>query len=168
MAELYVKQGHVERAIGIYRRLVGEHPSDLQAKERLAELEALVASTRGEAMSFREHTQGIVESTPGAVACSVMGFDGIAVDSFLSESAPAEIGTLLTEYSAAVYQLRRSPDPSIGRAQELTIRSIGFSAVLRLLTDEYFMAVVIGPGGMLGKASYLARVTAPKLIAELT
>jgi len=31
-------------------------------------------------MGFREHLQEICKGVEGAVACSVMGFDGIAID----------------------------------------------------------------------------------------
>ena len=31
-------------------------------------------------MGFREHLEGVVSSVSGSVACSLMGFDGIAVD----------------------------------------------------------------------------------------
>ncbi len=37
----------------------------------------------------------------------------------------------------------------------------------RLISPEYFMVVALEPGGNLGKARYLLRVTAPKLRSEL-
>ena len=40
--------------------------------------------------------------------------------------------------------------------------------VVRMLTDEYFLACAVLPTGSLGKARYLMRVTAPTLRADLT
>ncbi len=33
-------------------------------------------------MSFRDHIQRVVDQVPGAIACTIMGFDGIAIDSY--------------------------------------------------------------------------------------
>ena len=40
MAELYVRQGHTERAVEVYRRLVEARPEDEELRARLEELEA--------------------------------------------------------------------------------------------------------------------------------
>ncbi|HEY5973126.1 MAG TPA: tetratricopeptide repeat protein [Geobacteraceae bacterium] len=40
MAELYVQQGFIERAMGIYREILVDEPSHMTARQRLAELEA--------------------------------------------------------------------------------------------------------------------------------
>jgi hypothetical protein len=37
----------------------------------------------------------------------------------------------------------------------------------RLVSPDFFMVVALAPGGNLGKARYLLRVTAPKVLAEL-
>ncbi len=69
MAELFIKQGQVDRAIGIYRKLVAQNPRDASARARLEELEPHHPVTNGETMTFREHMQQIVESVPGALCC---------------------------------------------------------------------------------------------------
>ena len=120
-------------------------------------------------MSFREHIQTIVDGVPGAIACTVMGFDGIAIDSYECGRPPVDIPTLLTEYSAAVQQLKRgaAQQPEAGRVDELVVNSSNLIAVLRLLTDEYFLAVVLNHAGYTGKARYLMRVRAPLIVKEL-
>jgi hypothetical protein len=39
--------------------------------------------------------------------------------------------------------------------------------VARLVSPEYFMVVALKPDGNFGKARFMLRVTAPKLLAEL-
>jgi hypothetical protein len=39
LAELYLRQGLVERAVEVYRRVVAEEPGNARARSRLAELE---------------------------------------------------------------------------------------------------------------------------------
>jgi hypothetical protein len=51
-------------------------------------------------MSFREHLQQVVKSVDGAVACALMGVDGIEVDSDIQEQVGLDVQTLLVEYSS--------------------------------------------------------------------
>ena len=120
-------------------------------------------------MSFREHIQMIAEGVPGAVTCTVMGVDGIAIDSFERGGAKVDVPTLLAEYSSAVQQLRRgaAQQPETGRIEELVVNSSNLTAVMRLLTEEYFLAVVLNDSSYLGKARYLMRVRAPFILKEL-
>lgn len=169
MAELYLKQGHSARALAIYRRVVRERPQDTEAARRLAEIEAQITSKRGQPMSFKEHIQGIVDQVPGAIAGVVMGFDGIPIDTYEKSPGELEITVLLTEYSSAARQARHGVDnvPESGEVNEVMIVAENVTAVLRQLTEEYFLAVVLKAGGLSGKARYLMRLAAPKLLKEL-
>jgi hypothetical protein len=42
------------------------------------------------------------------------------------------------------------------------------TTVIRLLNDDYFVAMTLRPGGNYGKARYLLRANAGKLLGELT
>jgi len=169
MAELFFKQGHPRRALGIYRKVVRERPHDQAARRRLKELEAHEAQERKEPMTFREHMQRIVESVPGATACALMGFDGIAIDSYELGGGELDIPTLLTEYSSAAISLRHTgqQQPAAGSVAEVVIATPNLTTVLRPLNEEYFLAVVLGPQGVPGKARYLMRLAAPQLLKEL-
>lgn len=170
MAELFLKQGHIRRAIGIYRRMVLFQPGNGQARQRLAELEAAALSQQGGAMSFREHIQRIVESTPGAVACTIMGFDGIAIDTYELPGSNVDISTLLIEFGAAAQQLRRTGNEggATGELVEMSVTGGKLSAIIRPLTKEYFLAVVLGPNALTGKARFLMRVLAGEIARELS
>ncbi len=169
MAELLLKQGHPDRAAEIYRKILRERPDDARARQRLSEIEASTASSRGQPMGFREHIQRIVQSTPGAVACTIMGFDGIAIDTFETGNGEVDIPNLLVEYSAAAQQLRRSAAQSpAGVFRELVVQSQLLSAILRPLNEEYFLAVVLAPNALTGKARYLMRVASGPIAKELS
>lgn len=168
MAELFVQQGHPHRALAIYRKVARDRPNQPEIARRLAELEALVANEQGEPMSFREHMQNIVESTPGAVACSVMGLDGIPIDQFQMGGAELDVAALLTEFSTAAQHLKQtSEQPEVAELKEISVSTQNLVAILRMLSDEYFMAVLLRPDGLKGKASYLMRMAAPKVAEEL-
>ena len=54
-----------------------------------------------------------------------------------------------------------------GGVAEVAISTDKLVAVARQVSPEYFMVIALAPGGNLGKARYLLRVTAPKLEKEL-
>ncbi len=169
MAELFAKQGHAGRAASIYRKVIREHPQDERAKQRLRELETLAASEQGGPMSFREHIQRIVDSTPGAVACTIMGFDGIAIDTYDVGAAELDVPNLLIEYASSAQVLRRNANSETpgGALVEMTVCGGKLSALLRPLTEEYFLGVVLRPNGLMGKARFLMRLAAGDIIKEL-
>ena len=169
MAELYVQQGQVDRAVGIYRKVVAQHPHDIPARKRLSELEGQPPS-EGVAMSFREHMQKIVESVPGATACTLMGYDGIPIDTYTIGGGELDVAALLTEYSAATSSLRHvgEEQPLAGSISEVMIATNEITAILRPLNDDYFLAVVLGPTGLSGKARYMMRLAAPALLQALS
>jgi hypothetical protein len=170
MAELFLKQGHLRRAVGIYRKVVRERPDDSTVQQRLAELEAALAQEQpGVSMSFREHMKRVVEGTPGALACVTMGFDGIAIDSY-ELGGEVDIPTLTIEYAAAAPHLRRAAAEggAGGALMELAVTGSKLSMIIRPITDEYFMAVVLAPGALHGKARYLLRITGPVVAKELS
>ena len=54
-----------------------------------------------------------------------------------------------------------------GPLEEFTLRAESLTLVVRVLTQEYFLACAVLPSGSLGKARYLMRMTAPALSADL-
>jgi predicted regulator of Ras-like GTPase activity (Roadblock/LC7/MglB family) len=119
-------------------------------------------------MGFREHLQDVCRSCDGAVACTLMGVDGIEVDSHVEDGGAVDVRSLLIEYSSLFRTAREAAEAhEAGGVAELSISTDRLLTVARLVTPEYFMAVALTPGGNLGKARYLLRVTAPKLESEL-
>jgi len=169
MAELYVSQGHRDQAVEIYRRLARARPDDHSIARRLAELEG-GGRAAGENMSFREQLQHIVDAVPGALSAMVMGFDGIAIDSYETASVAVDLSTLVIEYSGATQQLRQTVNhmPEVGNLSEVTVTRDSGTCLLRPLTEEYFFAVLLGPAALVGKARYLMRVAQPELIRDLS
>lgn len=118
---------------------------------------------------FREHLQKIVENVDGGLAALLMGFDGISVDSFTcEEGSDPDIQTVGMEFSFIFGQIRKAAEIlEIGGIQEVTIKSSALIIVIRQLTEDYFAAVTLGPEGNFGKARFLLRITAPKILQDL-
>lgn len=121
-------------------------------------------------MSFREHIERVVREVPGCASCTLLGFDGISIDTaegseklgdLSAADATVEFTSLLNQMRAATEILRA------GQVHELCIRSDGVAAVLRPLTPEYLVAATFGPSANIGKGRYLLRIIAPRLRTEL-
>ena len=120
---------------------------------------------------FRENIKKLVERLDGGVAAVLMGFDGISVDSFAKtgyDGALPDIQTLAMEFAHLIAQARRTLQSlDAGPLEEFTLRAESLTLVVRVLTQEYFLACAVQPNGSVGKARYLMRMTAPVLRADL-
>jgi predicted regulator of Ras-like GTPase activity (Roadblock/LC7/MglB family) len=121
-------------------------------------------------MAFREHLQEVCRGVDGAVACSLMGMDGIEVDTHV-QAPPVggvDMPSLLVELTAVLRGARDAAQAhQVGGVTEFSVGTERLVTVGRLVSPEYFMVVALRPEANLGKARYLLRVTAPRVLAEL-
>lgn len=121
-------------------------------------------------MSFSDVLAQICAQVEGSVAASVMGMDGIAVETHEVDPAhqPVSIGAALVEYSSIFGQVRSAAAQiEAGDASEFSIRAEKLVAIGRTVTPDYFVVLALSPDGNQGKARYALRIGAPKIAAEL-
>jgi predicted regulator of Ras-like GTPase activity (Roadblock/LC7/MglB family) len=119
-------------------------------------------------MGFREHLQDVCQGVDGAVACSLMGVDGIEVDTHLAGDVDVDVKSLMVEYSGLFRGARDAAGAlEAGGVAEFSVSTEKIWTVARMVSPEYFMAVALRPEGNLGKARYLLRITVPKVRSEL-
>ena len=162
MAELYLKQGHREKALAIFRQRRQTHPADLQSRLRLIHIEHDNPKAKGESMSFRERLEKVVREVPGATSAMIMGFDGLEVDGYHHQGDKEEMAVILIEYSAAIQKLRDVEElmPEVGGLKDLTITRDTGTCLLRPLSEDYFLAMMVGKEGLPGKARFMMRLLA--------
>jgi predicted regulator of Ras-like GTPase activity (Roadblock/LC7/MglB family) len=79
------------------------------------------------------------------------------------------VETLGSEYSVVLGQIKQAAAMlDLGAAQEVAVQAENLTALIRLLNEEYFVIVALEPSGNLGKARYLLRIQAPKLLEKLS
>lgn len=124
-------------------------------------------------MDFREQLEAVVNAVDGAVACSLMGFDGIAVEThqpqFRAEFAAAvDLSGALVEYGSLLVQLRNAAEAlKTGAVTEVSVNSDKLLTIMRQVTPDYFVVLALTPSGNFGKGRYALRLAAPKLAKEL-
>lgn len=117
---------------------------------------------------FREILQDLVERTDGAVGGLLMASDGISIDQYSKGDGPFDIESVGMEYSVVLKGIQRAAEMlDTGATNEVSVKTERLTTVVRLLSEEYFVALTLEPGGNIGKARYLLRVSAPKLIENL-
>jgi predicted regulator of Ras-like GTPase activity (Roadblock/LC7/MglB family) len=168
MAELYLEQGHKERAVQIYQAVVQEFPNHEQAKSRLRELSGGLAGEQ--AMVFEEQTRQFVNKIPGAIACSVMGFDGIAIATHTLGGLNVDVEALFTEVATAAAGLMKlgQEHPGLGQMQEWTLSHDKLTTLLKAVNKDYFVAAIVESDAIIGRARFELRIQTPEIAKALS
>ena len=121
---------------------------------------------------FKEALRQIVDGTEGAIAGLLMGFDGIAVESYTRDNAPEgtkDITEIGMEFSVILGSIKRASESlEAGGAREVAIQAEHLTTLIRVLNDEYFVAMTMRPDGNPGKGRFVLRTAAPRLTQELS
>jgi predicted regulator of Ras-like GTPase activity (Roadblock/LC7/MglB family) len=123
-------------------------------------------------MSFATVLEQIVSQVDGAIACSVMGFDGIAVETQhakgSNEANALELANAWVEYANILSQLKNAAELlKTGAVAEVSVNTEKLLTLIRMVTPEYFVVLGLRPTGNYGKGRYVLRISTPKLKAEL-
>ena len=117
---------------------------------------------------FQENLKRLVAETEGGIAGLLMGFDGIAVDSYNAPGNPLDINTVGMEFSFILGQVRKASEIlEVGGVNEVAIRCENLTIIMRVISKEYFLALAVKPDGNFGKGRYLLRTIAPKMHGDL-
>lgn len=115
--------------------------------------------------------EAICNAVPGALAATVMGYDGVPVDSYEHQDAEGEtdVSALLIEYSCLLGQVKNSAQMfAAGDLKEFSISSDNLTALIRPINEEFILALALSSPGYSGKGRFLLRVHAPNLAEFLT
>jgi predicted regulator of Ras-like GTPase activity (Roadblock/LC7/MglB family) len=116
---------------------------------------------------FKEAIRDVVEGTDGATAGILMDFEGIPVESYAKEGA-VDLNVVGAEYSVILKSIQRATESlEAGGAREVAIQSEKGTTIIRILNEEYFLALALLPEANFGKGRYLLRIAAPKLLEQL-
>jgi len=128
-------------------------------------LQSLYGQPEGD--MFRAFLEKLVDGCEGAVGGVVMGFDGVAIDA-ISRKSDLDVKTISMEFSFVLTQVRKAAEIlEVGALEEVSIHSAQLVFLVRVLSDEYFVALVLGDGGNVGKGRFLLRMGLPVLRAEV-
>lgn len=115
---------------------------------------------------FKDTLREVVDNVEGGLAALLMGFDGIAVEHYSPKGYDVE--TLGMEFSVVLNDARKATlSLNAGRTDEVAFRAERVLAVMRIISDEYFLVLAMAPEGNLGKGRFLLRLAVPKVLKNL-
>jgi predicted regulator of Ras-like GTPase activity (Roadblock/LC7/MglB family) len=106
---------------------------------------------------FRNILREIRDRVDGTLAVSIIGLDGIAVDSVNEDGVPLEV--MGAEFGGFVKSIRLSnTELNTGDVLQFSLVTERYIAFLSAITTEYYVLMVMKPDGNYGRARYeLAR-----------
>lgn len=113
--------------------------------------------------------QKIVKNTPGAAGAILMGFDGIAVMQYLAPGCEdVDIESAAMEFSFRFIELRKAAQSlDMGDVTDITVKAERLAMLCRVVSDDYFVAVLLTDSAHLGKGRFNLRARAAELRSEL-
>ncbi len=117
--------------------------------------------------SFREILKGLVEGVDGGMAATLMGIDGISVEQYM-KAGGYDVETVGVEYGKVIDEIRKASSLlDLGNVEEVMVATVSSDLLLRMATQDYYIAFVVGHGSNVGKARYLLRKAAEAASCEL-
>ena len=115
---------------------------------------------------FKEVLQGIRDRVEGALAVSLIGLDGIAVESVQSDYVPLDI--MGAEFGGFVKSVRLSnTDLHAGDVLQFALVTEKYITFLSAITPDYYVLLVMSPDGNYGRARFELEKTKHLLRDEL-
>jgi predicted regulator of Ras-like GTPase activity (Roadblock/LC7/MglB family) len=119
-------------------------------------------------MSFRETLKGLVDNVTGGQGAVMMGYDGIPIDEFVLGDASLDVQLLSVEYATLLKEIKRTVELlQIGEMEEISITTDLSRVIVRPVSQEFFVVLVLDREGNFGKGRFLLKREAPKLAEEL-
>ncbi|PLX85745.1 MAG: GTPase [Desulfuromonas sp.] len=113
---------------------------------------------------FHDILEGIVAGTAGGIGAVLMGYDGIAIDQHFKPWDGADLQLVAVEYANVLKDIKKTAEIlDSGDMEEVSVKTEKFYVIIRILTDEYFVALTLDRAGNYGKGRYLLSRDAPRL-----
>ena len=119
-------------------------------------------------MGFREILKEVVDGSEGATGITLVATDGMPVDQYVPEGADCDVDTVCVEYRKLFDEIKQASEVlSLGDVEDVTISSQGTKVLLQLVTKDYFIALILTPDAVAGRARYLLKRAAKMAGREL-
>ena len=113
-------------------------------------------------MSFRERLNTILGRVDGAIGALIMGYDGIPIDECIRPDLRIDVQLLAVEYANLLKEIKRTVDVlKTGAMEEVCISSGEVKIIIRAISDDFFMVLLLEKGGNFGMGRYLLKLNAP-------
>lgn len=102
--------------------------------------------------AFRQVLSGIRDRVEGTLAVSLIGLDGIAIDSLNDGKVPLDV--LGAEFGGFIKSIRPNAELDTGEVLQFSLVTEKYITFLSAVTPEYFILLVLRPDGNYGRARF--------------
>ena len=104
-------------------------------------------------MSFKNVLEGIRDRVDGTLAVSLIGLDGIAVESIDGNNVPLDV--MGAEFGGFIKTIRLSnTELNTGDVLQFSLVTERYIAFVSAVTPEYYVLLVLEPDGNYGRARF--------------
>ena len=97
----------------------------------------------------------VLERTEGCLGVLIMGFDGITVEEVWKAAKSATNNVALAEYTSLLRNAQRiNSELGLAELQEMTFSGADEIFVLRVVNNDYFLAMILAADGNFGRGRY--------------
>jgi len=119
-------------------------------------------------MPLKDKLNGIIAHVDGALAASVMAYDGIAIDEVIASDTGFDLQLLAVEYSSVLKDIRRTVEVvKAGVMEEAVITTSSLTIIMRVLNEDLFVVLIMDRDGNFGKGRYMLRLKSFELLRAL-
>ena len=101
---------------------------------------------------FKQILTGIRNRVEGAIAVSLIGLDGIAIETVTDGSVPLDV--LGAEFGGFIKSIRPNAELDTGEVLQFSLVTEKYITFLSAVTEEYFILLVLRPDGNYGRARF--------------
>jgi predicted regulator of Ras-like GTPase activity (Roadblock/LC7/MglB family) len=101
---------------------------------------------------FKQALASIRDRVEGALAVSLIGLDGIAVESVNDGEVPLDV--LGAEFGGFIKSIRPNAELNTGEVLQFALVTEKYITFLSAITSEYFVLLVMKPDGNYGRARF--------------
>ena len=102
--------------------------------------------------AFKQVLSGIHDRVEGTLAVSLIGLDGIAIDSLNPGRVPLDV--IGAEFGGFVKSIRPNAELDTGEVLQFSLVTERYITFLSAITPEYFVLLVLRPDGNYGRARF--------------
>ena len=108
---------------------------------------------------FKEVLQRALDNTEGCFGVLIMGTDGIPVEKvWQPDSTATNLDVAVAEYTSLLKSVKRTnKEMGLGRLEEVILATESGIFILRFVSEDYFIAIVLSVSGNFGRARYELR-----------
>jgi predicted regulator of Ras-like GTPase activity (Roadblock/LC7/MglB family) len=101
---------------------------------------------------FKDVLSGIKTRVDGALAVSLIGLDGIAIESINDAQVPLDV--FGAEFGGFIKSVRPNAELNTGDVLQFALVTEKYITFLSAVTEEYFVLLVMRPDGNYGRARF--------------